>query len=301
MGRPPFFAALVGALGGASILAACVDEDVPPAIVHASSSATTTATAASSGSSGSGGMGGSAESCDGGMGGGGGGDEEPEWCCLGAVAYPLPAAATIDLGVRAVAFVTGSNLEGLTVKACAAADTACASPVAQGISDAEGKLTLTVPTGDVGFEGFFDVTGSTIRPALVFPFPPPAQDEGDVTVQLVTNAIYPLLQTSVSFTPDPARGDLVVLATDCNANQAPGVQVAASTADAGSVAIYVVGMAPSLDATETDPSGVAGWFNLPAAPVAISATRAIDAAPIGTISVFVRPGSITYTTIPPTP
>lgn len=300
MGRPSFFAALLGALGGASILAACVDDDVPPAIVQASSS-TTTATAASSSSSGSGGMGGGAESCDGGMGGGGGGDEEPEWCCLGAVEVASPATATIDLGVRAVAFVTGSNLDGLTVKACATTDTACASPVAQGITDAEGKLKLTVPTGDVGFDGFFDVTGGTIRPALVFPFPPPVQDQDDVAVQLVTNSIYPLLQTSVGFTPDPARGDLVVLATDCNANQAPGVKVAASTADAESISIYVVGMAPSVDATETDPSGIAGWFNLPAAPVDISATLAIDAAAIGTISVFVRPGSITYTTIPPTP
>jgi hypothetical protein len=299
MGRPLVTAALVGALGGASILGACVDEDVPSAIVQASSSTTTATATASSASTGSGGMGGSAESCDGGM--GGGSDEEPEWCCLGNVEYPSPATATIDLGVQAIAFVTNSTLEGLTVKACATADTACASPVAEGITDAEGMITLTVPTGDVGFDGFFDVTGSAIRPALVFPFPPPAQNEDGVKVQLVTNAIYPLLQTSVSFTPDPARGDLVVLATDCNAKQAPGVQVAASTADADSVAIYVVGMAPSLDATETDATGVAGWFNLPAGPVDISANRAIDAAPIGTISVFVRPGSITYTTIPPTP
>ena len=305
--RSWLFAATTGLVILAA-LAACGDDAETTAT--AAGPAGSTASSTSSGSGGAGGSGGgTGGSATGGGGAGGGtggagGGTTGAFDCVGSVEWPLVEAnTTITLELTAVALASGGELPDLTVEACEKDDLACAAPITSGVTDANGQIVLDIPVdaGTVGFDGFFQVTGDTIVPALVYPFPPLTQSIADYTVQIITQGVWTSFQQFADFEADPARGHLGLLALDCATQEADGMAFTASSADGQSKTIYVSGPLPDPNATVTDAQGAGSIVNIPPGQTSVTASIGVGGAPVGTVDVQLRAGTITYAPVPPTP
>src|SRR5690242_15969470 len=115
----------------------------------------------------------SASSSSGGMGegGAGGGGQSADWSCLGMVTPPMPAGAMAGVTMILGLHPDSAPLKGADVKACAKGDPMCAAPVDEQMSNDQGMVTLTVPTGTDGFDGHIDVSSPAILPSLIFLYP----------------------------------------------------------------------------------------------------------------------------------
>ena len=81
---------------------------------------------------------------------------------------------------------------------------------------------------------------------------------------------------------------------------ADGVSFTADTADTASRTFYFVGGIPNTSATATDPqSGIGGFVNLPARLTLVTATGS-DGKKITAPNYFIRAGTMTVTSLPPT-
>ncbi|MEJ7732483.1 MAG: hypothetical protein WKG00_25170 [Polyangiaceae bacterium] len=268
----------------------------------ASSSSSSAANSSSTGP-GSGGEGG-AGAAGGGGNGGVGAATNGDFACIGSVTWPAPAVGTvtIELNVTAEVIQGGAPIEGITVKACAKVDTACAAPLATAATNANGQVSIEVPvTATAGFDGYFELTSPDIPPSLVFVYPPPFEDipPGSLTVPLIDNNTLGLLGNLIDL--DPARGHVAVVGLDCTQTEASGLSFASDTADASSSPLYVQNGLPSLAAEWTDETGVGAIFNVIAGPANLTSTVASTATQAGTIAIFTRPGTFSYATLPPTP
>jgi hypothetical protein len=99
---------------------------------------------------------------------------------------------------------------------------------------------------------------------------------------------------------DKTRGHTFLGAYDCLHRPAEGVSFHSENADAQTIVFYVIKKIPSIKDTFTDSSGHGGIINLPPGTLTISGEIA-GGKPIGTESLFVRAGQITYTSVLPSP
>ncbi len=233
----------------------------------------------------------------------GDGPPPPDWSCLGSVIWGTPTLASLDILGTALDYVTGAPVAGATARACARTDAACATPLDEGTTDAAGQVTLTVPLGTTGFDGYFEVSMTGYVTTLRYTVEPITEmpPESGRMVQIVDLGTFALLAASLGVTPDPARGHLVINALDCTPFYAAGVSLAVDTADSGSTRIYMVGGLPSTTATETDASGAAGFVNLPTGPASVSTTLVSTSEAIGSTDIDIRAGAICIFAITPTP
>jgi hypothetical protein len=141
--------------------------------------------------------------------------------------------------------------------------------------------------------------------ALLF-FNPAIQN--DVTQPLPlplvpTASIQPILQATGQTKLDPSKGFLFITALDCDGKPAAGVQFQLAQHQDGVTQLYVENGVISASATETDASGLAGFFNVPAGFVAVvgSVGSAGSGMPLGEIGVQVGAFTITYGTVVPAP
>jgi hypothetical protein len=82
------------------------------------------------------------------------------------------------------------------------------------------------------------------------------------------------MAASIGGTLDPSRGHLVMLVWDCDQRPASGISFELSGGPpSGSTRIYLRGAVISDHATETDSSGVGGFFNVPPGQVVVQASR----------------------------
>ena len=81
---------------------------------------------------------------------------------------------------------------------------------------------------------------------------------------------------------------------------AEGVHIWSADSDANTRAFYVIQKIPTATATVTDASGQGGFINLRAGSASISGTLS-DGTKIGTVTILVRAGTITYTNMLPSP
>jgi hypothetical protein len=274
--------------------------------VGASSSSGAGAAGSSSSGPGSGGGGDGGAGAAGGTGGdgGAGAGTNGDFTCVGTVTWPIPApgTVTVELNVTAETIQGGSPIEGITVKACAKADTTCVAPLATALTGANGEVSIEVPvTPTAGFDGYFDLSGPDIPPSLVFVHPPPFEDipPGALTVPLIDNPTLGFLGNLIDL--DPARGHVALVGLDCAQAEASGLSFACDTADASSSPLYVQNGIPSLVATSTDDTGVGAIFNVVAGPANVTASVASSSTQTGSIAIFTRAGTFTYATLPPTP
>jgi hypothetical protein len=238
------------------------------------------------------------------------------WSCLDAPeAWPKPnAVGNVTFSVAFVSFTSEEPFEGAAVKACSKLDFSCAQPLATGTTDKSGLVTVTVPAGLSGFDGYLDVkggavggTGAAVFPAIWYPMPYVIADGSRGRTQLISTDEFAELTAVTATQPDPTRGHIAVNAVDCAFTPAAGVTFTVSPSDMATVRYYLVGGVPVTTASATDSSGIAAFVNLPTmAPaelVVVSATaQQAQGKSMGSLTFIVRPGTLTTSeSFPPMP
>ena len=144
-------------------LLGCGSDSTPSGATGTVGATTTTTATGAGGQSGAGGAGsgggvagsgGQAGSGGAGEGGSGaGGSLVFDWSCVGHVEWPKSDGKPITATAVFLDFQTQAPIAGAAVLACAKDDPDCAAPHDQGVTDAAGKVTLTAPGGEIGFDG----------------------------------------------------------------------------------------------------------------------------------------------------
>lgn len=227
------------------------------------------------------------------------------WACLGAVTAPTAEGTMGTMRVRIANFQTNAALTGVTVKACARADDACATPHSTATTDSTGIASLTYPMGAAGFDGYLEVSGGTganeVTPTRNF-FPlPPYRTMEQYSLLVVTRATFTLLSAGFSAMLDATHGAIAFIANDCNGDRASGVSASITPAATGARQFYFTGAIPSLTATQTDATGVGGYLDVAPGAYAVEGRRVSPGARVGAVSLSVRGGYITSTNLIPTP
>lgn len=221
---------------------------------------------------------------------------DPTWGCAGSPAILNPDAGTTF--VASIVVFDGESQEplpGVQATLCAKLDVDCTSPLASPItSDSNGLVSFNVPGG---FNGYLELTSSTIVPTLYF-FNPPivSNTTSPQDVSLLQPADVMGLGEGAGVTLLSDRGIIILTALDCQGNPAPGVDFSVSNGDPMTAVFYAVGMLPQNDAGApcTGISGYAGLANVPPGLAAVTGTLLATGEKLGTVSLFVRAGSVTY-------
>jgi len=234
---------------------------------------------------------------------------DPKWGCVGNVKWATPNTA-VPVGVpsRYVKFVGETPLANVKAKACLNFDIACASPVAEGTTDANGMVLLQLY---YGFDGYAELEPDETYPDLfpsIHPFlPPPEKDipiPADPTelepVHLVfkneVNMIAAVLQTK----ENTAAGHILGLAIDCEGKTTAGVSLKIDTVGTDTLAYYMNQGLPSKTLGATSTTGEAGFVNVPPGMITVTATSE-DVGKVSVVTVPVRAGHISYVPIAPSP
>jgi len=238
------------------------------------------------------------------------------WSCLNSpILWPKPnAVGNVTFSVTFVNFTSEQPFEGAAVKACSKLDFSCSQPLGTGVTDGSGLVSVTVPAGLSGFDGYLDVTGgkvggtgAAVFPAIWYPIPYVIADGWRGRTELLSADEFGELTMATATQPDPTRGHIAVNAADCAFTPAAGVSFTASPSDAKTVRYYLVGGVPVTTATATDSSGIAAFVNLPTMPPAelfvVSATSGqAQGKSMGALTFIVRPGTLTTSGLfPPVP
>jgi hypothetical protein len=186
-----------------------------------------------------------------------------------------------------------------------------------------GKLSFT-EGGMPGYLEFFDKAvapvgtcngmpepgpTSAYRESLVFPGSPIVLPPPTDIIRAVTNEGVCTIGNATGVPEDPLRGITIVLTPNCMGQLAPGVAVTAQTMDSESRRLYFKNSVPSEVATSTDAEGNVLFLNLPPGASTFTAslsTPSCNANPescpvIGKATVFIRPQTITYVYLGPSP
>jgi hypothetical protein len=231
------------------------------------------------------------------------------WECLdSAIRWPRPKGnvTEVTFSLNVVDILSEKPFAAAKVKACGKLDQHCDNPLDEDTTDAAGMVSLTVPVSNVGFDGYVDISGgdsgggTPIYPSLWYPVPYIVSSGSRGNVQFVSQSSFDLLAGITGVTADPARGHFAANAQDCTFSTADGVSFTADMADIYSRTYYFVNGIPNTSATSTDPqSGIGGFVNLPARLTLVTATTS-DGKKITGPNYFIRAGTMTVTSLPPT-
>jgi hypothetical protein len=238
-----------------------------------------------------------------------------DWSCLDStVVWPKPHSLDpITFSVTIVDLLTELPFAGVSFKACQRNDPSCNTPIKTGVADQNGLVEVTVPGGPQGFDGYLDLTGGDSSvgdagtPSPIFPsmwYPAPAVIAGGWRgrAQFPAAAEVPLLATLVHTTIDPTRGHFAANTGDCNFSAAPGVSISTDVADAATKTFYFLNGNPDVTAHETDAvSAIAGFVNLPAGFVLITAKSNPANKSLGQQQFTIRAGTFTTSSFAPQP
>lgn len=222
--------------------------------------------------------------------------------CAGSVVWPDPPQATYSMKLYAVDYATRKNVSNVQVKVCPSGDVACANPTAMGTTDATGAVTLDVPVGKSGINGYLELSSSSSVTSLHFVSHTNNVyywNGGVLSAYIVSKTLFAQLAGAVGATVDPARGHLGFLTEDCGGRLVAGVSVNASTADAQSIQVYSLNGVPSKSATQTDSSSFGYIINVPTGPAVL--TSRSGATQLGSQNVLFRAGALTTVNTVPTP
>jgi hypothetical protein len=226
-----------------------------------------------------------------------------DWSCIGKVMPPgKPMKATAVAKRVYKDFLNQKPIAGLTVKLCAKTDVDCKTPLDTKMTDANGAVTLMMPLGTDGFDGYEDVSGPglawlTFGPGLFV-------NDSDFEELILSKSQLNLMATLASQSYDATRASMALAVGDCapfGKNSLAGVTFEVMPFDAKAKLAYVVGGLPDKNATETDASGFAGVLNVPLGAGTVTAKVKATGATIGTRSVFMRPDTCTSVFVQPMP
>jgi hypothetical protein len=223
--------------------------------------------------------------------------ENPAWACLGRPA-PVPPStsgtAVVEIAVRGL--IDDLPITTANARLCRRLDLDCLDPVSPRYApDPDGVFTLQV---ELGFDGYVEIAAPERVPGLYVFAPPVTSDRRIPWLPLVRPAELAQFATLGGRPLIEGRGHVMLAAYDCQLQGASGVRLSSTDADQRTSPFYVVAKLPSLTAPGTDISGRGGILNLRAGPASVTGALG-DGRLIGTLSVVVRPDSISYTTLVP--
>jgi len=136
-----------------------------------------------------------------------------------------------------------------------------------------------------------------IVPTLYF-FNPAVDHDQDIPALSLSNssargALLGQLQA------DTTRADVLLHAFDCQGNNASQVVFSITPNDGQAIPYYLSSGLPTRSSTETDVSGYGGFVNLPSGTVTVTATDSRTKTVIDTLTLVVRAGSATWSSMVP--
>jgi len=209
----------------------------------------------------------------------------PDW------SHPAALGPQNTLAVHLVEAYSSSDVGGVTVLACNASDTTCASPIAGAQADDSGLATLTLPGAGGSFDGYLEITGAEMPTNLVF-FDGRTSQSGSYEVVVYTGPALGITAALAGMRLDPLSGVLRVDAHDCVGAPAAGVTLGLSTSDRATEIAYFTGAGGALlpNASATDETGVAIAFGVQASGFGVR--EALGATAVGGAIAFARPGAV---------
>lgn len=219
---------------------------------------------------------------------------DPRWACIDR-AGPAPSSGPFRVGMQVTDLVSHAPITGLRADLCRKVDVACADPVTNVTSDADGKLAFD--RVDAAFSGYVTLSAESIVPTLYFFNPPVASDLEIPALSLSTPQSRAALLGQLG--ADTARGDLLFNAVDCQGKPASGVSFTLSPSSSSAIPFYLSSGLPTRNASATDASGYGGFVNVSPGTVTIRAVDAKSQRPIQTFTVVVRDGAATWSKVVP--
>jgi hypothetical protein len=205
-------------------------------------------------------------------------------------APPTPPEPSYALEITCLSYTsTQLVFAGITVKVCAHADHECATPVSQGVTDANGVVTLDVPSDPWFTDAYLEFTGSNVQPTRNY------------LKSALGREIFARRTMTQRLLDTATTGLANVVAVSCGGNGLAGMTIASSSADAATITGYVDGVAPSPTAKLTDPSGLGGFADHPPGPTTFTVRNAATGDTIGTADAYVRAGFLNGVAVPPSP
>jgi hypothetical protein len=196
--------------------------------------------------------------------------------------------------------VSSVALPGVVAQLCRKLDVTCELPIAQAVSDAGGGVAMSI---EAAFDGYVQLTDPKIAPALYFLNPPEQGDLDLPTVPLASPAAATLIVRSAGgpgTTWLPDHGIVLLNAFNCQNQPAANITYSVGGAsDPATFIFYLVNALPTTATTTTDETGYGGLVNMPVGSSTITATLSPGARKVSTISVLVRAGYISYSSVKP--
>jgi len=230
---------------------------------------------------------------------------DPTWGCLNSTPPALPAqddSRTLRIEAKLVELFTNAPVVGMDLRLCRGLDVLCQSPLGKTATNDAGVYGFDVP---FAFRGFVDGTppdGSTLMP-IISPFMrPPTQEHrlaDDTPYSVPSQATLESLLAIIGRQVAPSSGHVFGLALDCAGKPAVGVVLTSRNTTAESVGYYLDdSRLPNTTQGATSSQGEVGYVNLPPGPVTFTYAK-VDGTPIGTATVLVRAGTVTYADFSP--
>jgi hypothetical protein len=226
--------------------------------------------------------------------------------CVGKVEWAAPTVQKYSYTYALLDVMTNAAIPSVVVKICAMADEACATPTAQGTTDADGKVTVDLPAGAQGLDGYvqFEKEGYPVTLGF-YSFVDNAAIYGTNDLSrvyfLVTNQTIGLLTGMVGISQVAERGMAIFSGLNCTNETQAGLVVTAANADAQTKAVYLKNGMPDATLTSTTVTSTGAIANIPVGKTSIVTTDAASGKTVGKLDVLVRAGAVTGLIAGPTP
>lgn len=191
-------------------------------------------------------------------------------------------------------------LPGVSARLCRKLDVMCDNPVGDSaVADDNGLITMQV---EKGFDGFVQLTDPKIAPSMYFLTPPAS---GDLDLPMVPLASpfaagSIVLQAGGTTWAKDTSGIVLLTAFDCEGKSAANINFSIGGAqDANTFIFYLVNSLPTTTVSVTDETGYGGLVNVPAGVTTITAFRGLNGPKVSKISVLVRAGYVSYSSVTP--
>lgn len=212
--------------------------------------------------------------------------------CEGTAARGSVSTKPAKVTLRLQDIVTDKPPVGATCRLCRKLDVDCEVPLTRDIaSGPDGSVSLDVMPG---FNGYLETASANFGTGLHFFDPAIDHDQELGTIELlsVPTATQLAVHTGAAFSND--RGLLLLRAVSCEGVPMDAVQYGMGDVDAMRTTYYSVDGLPSTSATETDRDGYGGFVNVAPGVAAVTVQDTAKSITQRTISLLVRPGTVTY-------
>jgi hypothetical protein len=224
-------------------------------------------------------------------------ETRPEWSCANQPAYASAATTgSVDVAVPLRDLLGEPSDRLLQAKLCHKLDIDCEVPEQTPTWNGTGDLELTLAAD---FEGYLSISGEAVIPTLYFLSPPLLSGEQLPALTLMSPALMESLALEMDVALMGERGHAQFSIEDCNGVLSEGVSLEAREADTETTRFYGVDGLPDTQATSTSRDGVAGFLNAPAGALTVNARWGEGGAPLGSASILIRPGFVSYGRLSP--